>query len=87
MPDINIHAQDDILLGRYANVMQVSHAQEEFVLDFMFAHPPQGGLVSRLIISPAHIKRILRALHENVAQYEKQFGLIEEAHEPKMLTG
>lgn len=86
MPELNIKAADDALQGRYANMMQVSHAKEEFVLDFVFAHPPQGELISRLIVSPAHMKRILNALHDNVNRYEQQFGAIEEAGEPKLLS-
>lgn len=85
MADINIKAQDQILRGQYANMMQVTHEKEEFVLDFMLAFPPQGELVSRLIVSPAHMKRIVKALQENVGRYEQQFGPIEEAGEPKLL--
>lgn len=87
MSDINIKAQDSVLRGQYANMMQVSHAKEEFVLDFMLAFPPRGELVSRLIVSPAHIKRIVNALMDNVRKYEEQFGPIEEADEPKFLRG
>ncbi len=86
MPEMNIKAPDEILQGRYANMMQVSHAKEEFVLDFMFAHPPQGELVSRLVVSPAHMKRILHALTDNLQRYEQQFGHVEEAGEPKLLN-
>lgn len=85
MPELNIKAPDDILRGRYANMMQVMHAKEEFILDFMFAHPPQGELTSRLIVSPSHMKRIVRALEDNIQKYEQQFGPIQEAGEPKLL--
>lgn len=84
MADINIKS---ILRGQYANMMQASYAKEEFVLDFMLSFPPQGELVSRLIVSPAHMKRIANALKDNLQKYEKQFGLIEEAGEPKFLQG
>ena len=86
MPDLNIKAPDELLQGRYANMMQVMHAKEEFVLDFMFAHPPMGELVSRLIVSPAHMKRIVNALQDNINKYEKQYGAIQEAGEPKLLS-
>lgn len=86
MTDLNIKAQDNILRGQYANMMQVSHSKEEFVLDFMLAFPPQGELVSRLIVSPAHIKRIMGALEDNIRKYESHFGTIEEAGEPKLLS-
>ncbi len=86
MPELNIKAPDDILRGRYANMMQVMHAKEEFILDFMFAHPPQGELTARLIVSPAHMKRIVSALQDNIQKYENQFGPIQEAGEPKLLS-
>lgn len=86
MTDINIKANDQTLRGQYANMMQVSHAREEFILDFMLAFPPQGELVSRLIVSPAHMKRIMNALKDNVHKYEAQFGIIQEAGEPKLLS-
>ena len=65
MSNINIKANDETLRGQYANMMQVTHNKEEFVLDFMLSFPPQGELVSRLIVSPAH-ERILHALNDNV---------------------
>lgn len=86
MSSIDIKAPEGLLGGKYANMMQVTHTPEEFVLDFMSAFPPAGELVSRLIVSPRHVKRIVRALAENVANYEKAHGLIQEASEPKLLT-
>lgn len=76
MADLNINAQPDMLRGHYANMMQVAHGKEEFILDFLFAHPPQGELVSRVVVSPSHVKRILAALQDNIAKYEQQFGPI-----------
>ena len=83
---MNIQAPEGTLGGKYANQMQVAHTPEEFVLDFMSAFPPAGELVSRLIVSPRHMKRILRALVENITLYEHQYGTIQEAAEPKQLT-
>ncbi len=82
---MDIKAPEGTLGGKYANMMQVSHSPEEFVLDFISAFPPAGELVSRLVVSPRHMKRILRALSENITQYEKIYGLIQEASEPKLL--
>jgi hypothetical protein len=86
MSSIDIKAPEGLLGGKYANMMQVTHTPEEFVLDFMSAFPPAGELVSRLIVSPRHMKRILRALTDNVAKYEQAHGMIQEASEPKLLT-
>lgn len=83
---MNIQAPEGTLSGKYANQMQVAHTPEEFVLDFISAFPPAGELVSRLIVSPRHMKRILRALAENVSLYEQHHGAIQEADEPKLLA-
>jgi hypothetical protein len=82
---MDIKASEGSLSGKYANMMLVTHTPEEFVLDFMSAFPPGGELVSRLIVSPRHMKRIVRALADNVSKYEQIHGLIQEASEPKLL--
>ncbi len=72
-------------LGVYANLMMVSHRKEEFILDFLFVPPQQQGgaqtaaLRSRVITTPEHAKRIVRALQENIQRYEAAFGAISEA--------
>lgn len=72
--------------GVYSNLMMISHRKEEFVLDFLFVQPqrtPQGqpvaSLRSRVITSPEHMKRILKAIEENISRYESTFGVIHAA--------
>ncbi|MBU1015075.1 DUF3467 domain-containing protein [Patescibacteria group bacterium] len=79
---IQIKAQDEELKGRYSNLMQVTHTQEEFVLDFFLIVPPQGNLASRVVMSPGHLKRMIKALQENIEKYEGKFGKIEAAEPP-----
>jgi len=80
-----IQADPVTSLGVYANLMMVSHRKEEFILDFLFVPPqqPAGGqaaaLRSRVITTPEHAKRIVRALQENIQRYEASFGVISEA--------
>ena len=91
--EINIKIEDEELKGRYANLLRIAHTGEEFILDFLFLQPqraPQGQAVatlrSRVITSPEHAKRILRALQENLRRYEDSFGVIEEATDmPKVM--
>lgn len=80
---IQIKADDQTAKGNYANLMFINHTKEEFVLDFANVMPPQGALVARIFTSPGHAKRILKALEENIGNYEKQFGKIDIAEEPK----
>lgn len=81
--EIKIKATDEVLKGAYANQMIISHTREEFILDFISAFPPEGILNARVIISPGHLKRVIRALQENLGKYEKKFGVVKEAPEPK----
>jgi len=84
---IQIKAKDDDLKGVYSNIMQVLHTKEEFVLDFFLVSQPTGVLSSRVIMSPGHLKRMIRALQENLSKYEDKFGKIEEAELPEAKIG
>lgn len=82
---MKVQADPTLAQGVYANAMMVTHRPEEFILDFLFT-PPQAPeadeqtalLRSRVIAAPAHVKRILRALEDNVRRYEANFGTIPE---------
>ena len=79
---IPIKVTDDIVGGVYSNHMVVSHTREEFFLDFFSMLPEAGKLSARVIVSPGHMKRIARALTENISRYEQRHGTITEAQEP-----
>jgi hypothetical protein len=81
--EIKIKITDEILAGKYSNLMQISHTKDEFILDFFNIVPPQGIATARIITSPGHMKRILKALQENIERYEKNFGPVNEAEPPK----
>ena len=55
-----------------------SHSSSEFILDFVRVMPgvPKAGVQSRIIVAPEHAKRLLRALEDNIAKYERVFGSI-----------
>jgi hypothetical protein len=65
--------------------MQILHTKEEFVLDFLNVFPPSGTLNARIILSPGHYKRILKAMQENLEKYESSFGKIEQSEEPRSI--
>jgi hypothetical protein len=79
---LEIKIADDELKGRYSNLLRVTHTREEFILDFIQLVPPQGVVTARVVTSPGHLKRIVRALAQNLARYEEAFGTIAEAAEP-----
>lgn len=81
---VQIKADEKELLGQYSNLAVVHHNAEEFTLNFIYLFPtvPQGKLVASLILSPAHAKRLARALQENVSRYEAQYGALPEGPGP-----
>lgn len=82
---IQIKATDEKLKGDYSNVMQIMHTKEEFVMDFLNVFPPTGTLNSRIIVSPGHFKRMVKAVQENLEKYESTFGKIEESEAPQSI--
>lgn len=62
----------------YANVAFISHTPAELVLDFAQVLPRsvRGQVKARVIMSPMHAKMLQKALAQNIANYERQFGEI-----------
>jgi hypothetical protein len=62
----------------YANVAFISHTPAEVVLDFAQILPrtPRGQVKSRVIMSPMHAKMLQKALAQNIANFERQYGEI-----------
>lgn len=87
MNQIQVKMDDETLKGVYANMMQVAHNREEFVLDFMNVLPPTGTVTARVVVSPGHLKRITLALTENLKRYEEAFGEIRQAEAPASAFG
>jgi hypothetical protein len=73
---INIELSPETARGIYSNLVIISHSQSEFVLDFVQVLPgtPKAEVRSRVIMTPQHAKRLLKALHENVQKYEQNHG-------------
>jgi hypothetical protein len=85
--EIKVNFPPHLQGGAYSNNMLVAHTREEFVMDFMMVIPPAGTVMSRVIISPGHMKRMITALQDNVKKYEARFGTIQAAEEPKGKIG
>ncbi len=77
-----VRVTDDMLGGTYSNNATIAHTREEFFLDFFSVFPPAGKLVARVIVNPAHMKRIVRAMAENLKRYEENFGPIPDTAAP-----
>lgn len=68
----------EVARGSYSNLAVISHSKNEFTLDFAAILPGmQPEVISRIVLTPEHAKRLMNALIDNVSKYERQFGTIE----------
>ena len=81
---LNIELPEEVAEGVYSNLAIISHSHTEFVLDFIRIMPnvPKAKAKSRVILTPPHAKRLMRALMDNVKKFEAQFGKIDEPEQP-----
>jgi len=87
--ELQVQADEATLSGKYATMAQVTHTAEEFWIDFfaVLPNPSLAKLLARVIVSPAHAKRLGKAILENVTKYESRFGTIEEDKAPLPTVG
>lgn len=82
---LNIELTEEVAEGTYSNLAIISHSNSEFVLDFIKVMPglPKAKVKSRILMTPQHAKRLMRALQDNVAKFESQNGEITDADGPQ----
>ena len=63
----------DTAIGRgvYSNVAAVRHTPLEFFIDFLVQYGTELHLVSRVVLSPNHARRLAAVLQENVALWQQ----------------
>ena len=86
---LNIELTEEMADGQYANLAIITHSFAEFVMDFVNVMPnvPKAKVKSRLIMTPPHAKRLMRALIENVKRFEAQHGVIQDQeNQPQPFT-
>ena len=83
---LQIELKEEVAQGTYANLAIITHSSSEFILDFVRVMPgvPKAGVQSRIIVAPEHANRLLRALEDNIAKYERAFGPIRISEESLM---
>ncbi|MFK5959124.1 MAG: DUF3467 domain-containing protein [Lutibacter sp.] len=81
---INIELDDKMAEGTYANLAIINHSVSEFIVDFISVMPgqPKAKVKSRIILTPQHAKRLVKALAENVKRFEKSHGEIKDYEQP-----
>jgi hypothetical protein len=88
-PQINIELGDDVAEGVYSNMAMITHSNAEFVMDFIRLMPgiPKARVKSRIVMTPLHAKRLLRALNENIGKFEATHGPIHDNESGKIPMG
>lgn len=83
---LNIELSEEIAEGIYSNLAIISHSHSEFVVDFIRLMPnvPKAKVKARIVLTPQHAKRLLKALSDNLNKYENQYGIIQDP-EPQMI--
>ena len=77
---VNIELKEDVANGTYSNLAIINHSVSEFVVDFINVMPglPKAQVKSRIILTPQHAKRLLKALSDNITRFEAAHGDIKE---------
>jgi hypothetical protein len=77
---LNIEISEEVAEGSYANLAIITHSDAEFVIDFVSIMPgtPKSKVKSRVIFTPMHAKRFMKALQENIARFEASNGQIKD---------
>ena len=77
---LNIELSDEVAEGTYSNLAIITHSFSEFIIDFVKIMPgvPKARVKSRILLTPQHAKRLLKALQDNIGKFETNFGTIED---------
>lgn len=83
---LNIEISEEVAEGEYANLVLIIHSHAEFVIDFVNVMPgtPKSNVKSRIILTPQHAKRFMKALVENVSRFEATNGQIQDLEETQI---
>src|ERR1700761_887062 len=77
---LNIELTEEMADGTYANLAIITHSFAEFVMDYVNVMPnmPKAKVKARVVMTPQHAKRLMKALIENVKRFETQYGVIKD---------
>lgn len=84
---LSIELSEEIAEGIYSNLAIITHSAAEFVVDFVKVMPgvPKAKVKSRIVLTPEHAKRFMKAMQENITKYEAEHGPIKNTEGPPPL--
>ena len=83
---LNIEISEEVADGIYSNLAIITHSNSEFVVDFVRVMPgvPKAKVRARILLTPQHAKRLMRALVDNIQKFETVHGQIRETEMPEI---
>jgi hypothetical protein len=83
---LNIEISEEVAEGHYTNLAIITHSHAEFVIDFVNVMPgtPKSKVKSRVILTPQHAKRFMKALTEYVNRFESINGKIQDLEDVQL---
>ena len=77
---LKIEISEEVAEGTYANLAIITHSHAEFVIDFVNVMPgtPKSRIKNRIILTPFHAKRFMKAIIDNVKKFETANGTIQD---------
>ena len=84
---LNIELSEEVAEGIYSNLAIITHSNSEFVIDFIKMMPgiPKAKVKSRIVLTPQHAKRLMKALKDNLSKFEQVHGPIKDTEMPNVL--
>jgi len=83
---LNIELSEEVAEGVYSNLAIITHSRSEFIVDFVKMLPgiPKAKVKSRIILTPQHAKRLLKALQENIRKFESMHGELKDTEQDQI---
>ena len=77
---LNIELSEEVAEGIYSNLAIITHSNSEFVIDFVKMMPgvPKAKVKSRIVLTPQHAKRLMKALKDNISKFEQAHGTVKD---------
>ena len=83
---LNIELSEEIAEGIYSNLAVITHSNSEFVIDFIKMMPgvPKAKVKARIVLTPQHAKRLMKALKDNISKFESVHGQVKDTEFPAL---
>ena len=73
--EMKINISDEIAEGKFATITMISSTEDHFILDFikLYIGQTKGNVISRILITPKHLKRLINVLSQEMKNFEDKY--------------